>query len=109
MVAGGESGPGARPFNVAWARSIIEQCQVAGVPVFMKQVGAHAYDAEGVNKPSLCSHQKSGRPDSVVNDIGDTKTYPLLKLESSKGGEPPEWPADLRVREYPAAGEVQDA
>jgi protein gp37 len=42
VIIGGESGPGARPFDVAWARHIIAQCKTAGVPVFMKQLGSNA-------------------------------------------------------------------
>jgi len=37
IIAGGESGPGARPMHPEWARSVLEQCQAAGVPFFMKQ------------------------------------------------------------------------
>ncbi len=40
VIVGGESGPGARPMDVAWARSLVAQCQAAGVPVFVKQLGA---------------------------------------------------------------------
>ena len=40
IVVGGESGPGARPFDLAWARQTIAQCKAAGVPVFVKQLGA---------------------------------------------------------------------
>jgi protein gp37 len=40
IVAGGESGPGARPMHPDWARSIRDQCAAAGVPFFMKQWGA---------------------------------------------------------------------
>lgn len=36
-IAGGESGPGARPMQAEWARSIRDQCRAAGVPFFMKQ------------------------------------------------------------------------
>ncbi len=39
VIVGGESGPNARPFDVAWARSIVRQCRDAGVAVFVKQVG----------------------------------------------------------------------
>lgn len=39
VIAGGESGPGARPMHPDWARSIREQCQAAGVPFFFKQWG----------------------------------------------------------------------
>jgi len=39
VIIGGESGPGARPMQIAWARSLVEQCKDAGVPVFVKQLG----------------------------------------------------------------------
>jgi hypothetical protein len=37
VIIGGESGPGRRPCEVEWFRSIAEQCRAAGVPVFVKQ------------------------------------------------------------------------
>jgi len=37
VIVGGESGPGYRPMNLDWARSIRDQCTVAGVPFFFKQ------------------------------------------------------------------------
>jgi protein gp37 len=40
VVAGGESGPGARPMHPDWARSLRAQCQQAGVPYLFKQWGA---------------------------------------------------------------------
>ena len=39
VICGGESGPGARPMRVGWARSLRDQCQAAGVPFFFKQWG----------------------------------------------------------------------
>ena len=39
VIAGGESGPGARPMHPDWPRSIRDQCQRAGVPFFFKQWG----------------------------------------------------------------------
>lgn len=39
LVAGGESGPGARPAHPDWFRSVRDQCQAAGVPFFFKQWG----------------------------------------------------------------------
>lgn len=41
VVVGGESGPGARPMKHDWARSIRDQCLLANVPFFMKQMGGH--------------------------------------------------------------------
>jgi protein gp37 len=40
VIAGGESGPKARPCHPDWARSLRDQCQAAGVPYFWKQWGA---------------------------------------------------------------------
>lgn len=73
VIVGGESGPGARPFNVGWARSLVAQCRAAGVPVFVKQFGARPFDGAGT-----------------------------VALRDSHGGDLAEWPADLRVREFPA-------
>ena len=42
VVAGGESGPNARPMHPDWARSIRDQCEAAGVPFFFKQWGEWA-------------------------------------------------------------------
>lgn len=42
VIAGGESGPGARPCHPDWIRSLRDQCQVAGVPFFFKGWGAWA-------------------------------------------------------------------
>ena len=42
VICGGESGPGARPMNPDWVRSLRDQCQGAGVPFFFKQWGGWA-------------------------------------------------------------------
>lgn len=39
VIVGGESGPHARPCNIEWVRSIVKQCEAAGVAVFCKQLG----------------------------------------------------------------------
>jgi protein gp37 len=53
VIAGGESGPGARPLEKAWVVSIRDQCQQARVPFFFKQWG-------GVRK-SKAGRQLDGR------------------------------------------------
>jgi protein gp37 len=72
MIVGGESGPEARPCDLAWIRSIVAQCKAAGVPCFVKQAGS---------RPVV-----DGQP---------------LTLHDRKGGDMWEWPEDLRVREMP--------
>ena len=39
VIVGGESGPGARPMRMEWARDIRDQCITAGVAFFFKQWG----------------------------------------------------------------------
>jgi protein gp37 len=39
VIVGGESGPGARPMLEDWASQIRDQCNVASVPLFVKQMG----------------------------------------------------------------------
>ncbi len=39
VIAGGESGPGARPMRVEWVRAIRDTCVRNGVPFFFKQWG----------------------------------------------------------------------
>lgn len=84
IIVGGESGPGARPFDLAWARTAIRQCQASGVACFVKQLGARPYS--GMH--TLRGHGHPTEPN-------------WLKLKHPKGGDPAEWPEDLRVREFP--------
>lgn len=44
LIAGGESGPGARPMHPGWARYLRDQCQEIGVPFFFKQWGEWTTD-----------------------------------------------------------------
>lgn len=47
VVAGGESGPCARPMHPAWARDLRDQCAVAGTPFMFKQWGEYS-GADGI-------------------------------------------------------------
>ncbi len=80
IIVGGESGPGARPFDIAWARDTQEQCKAAGVAYFFKQAGANVYDS---------SLTASGASETV-------------KLKDRKGGDLLELEESMRVREFPA-------
>lgn len=84
VIAGGESGPGARPCNVAWIRGIVEQCREAGVACFVKQLGACII-----------------APDDALIGKGRTESEWGTALyrwfcDDPKGGDPDEWPEDLR-------------
>lgn len=47
VICGGESGHGARYMDAYWALSLKEQCEAAGVPFFMKQMGSVWADEVG--------------------------------------------------------------
>ena len=78
VIVGGESGPKAREFDIEWARSVVDQCAGAGVPVFVKQLGRRPVE----RGTPYCEGER-------------------IELVNRKGGDPDEWPEDLRVREMP--------
>lgn len=41
VISGGESGPGCRPFDVAWARQLRDECKENNIAFFLKQLGGH--------------------------------------------------------------------
>jgi len=47
VIAGGESGPNFRPFNIGWAEDLYIECQRRGVPFFFKQHGGNTKDKGG--------------------------------------------------------------
>lgn len=47
VIAGGESGRGARPMHPAWVRSLRDQCVDAGVPFMFKQRGEWTWNEPG--------------------------------------------------------------
>jgi protein gp37 len=77
IIVGGESGSHARPFEIRFAYDTIRQCREADVACFVKQLGSAPVDA---------SLHVSDDPSPLVD---------------RKGGDMSEWPADLRVREFP--------
>ena len=52
VIAGGESGPKARPSHPDWFRTVRDQCQAAGVPFFFKQWGEWLPAASGHGGPA---------------------------------------------------------
>jgi hypothetical protein len=76
IIAGGESGPKARPSHPDWFRSLRDQCQAAGVPFFFKQWGewrefAHGLPDEEVDADSDTGHaiyDAAIRPGFITRD-----------------------------------------
>lgn len=61
VVAGGESGPGARPMHPDWARGLRDQCAEAGVAFLFKQWGEFA--PTGRSKGVIPGEIHVGEPD----------------------------------------------
>ena len=67
VVAGCESGHDARPCDVAWLRSIRDQCAAARVPFWLKQaVGSHAVDAMIYGDPITAGPGSRRKPGGVI-------------------------------------------
>jgi protein gp37 len=101
VIVGGESGPGARPLDFAWARLIVDRCKAAGVACFVKQLGAKPHGDWGAGEPP--THHLldvTVQPPRETMELSRFKNG-RWKLRSKKGGSMSEWPLDLRVREFP--------
>jgi protein gp37 len=77
LVAGGESGPAARPMRPDWARSLRDQCASAGVPFFFKQWGEWA-PAEDIASELQEHYDVLGRTDGKSVRIGKKAAGRLL-------------------------------
>jgi protein gp37 len=93
VIVGGESGPGARPCRIAWIRSIVRQCEAAGVPVFVKQLGSKP---EGDPTPPPIYNPETG--------VTRHRVMQVVDIRSRKGSDPSEWPKDIDKRQMPEVG-----
>ena len=64
IIAGGESGPDARPPHPDWFRNTRDQCQDAGVPFFFKQHGDWREPKEGESYNTR--HGRAGKPPAFI-------------------------------------------
>ena len=102
LIVGGESGPGAWPCDLAWIRSAVRQCKESGTAAFVKQAGSTPVDSD-----RICGTFSPFDARSIARTAAlglDPENPPnLVLLKDRKGGDPSEWPEDLRVREFPGA------
>lgn len=85
LVCGGESAQtraNTRPFDIGWARALLQDCRATGTRFFMKQLGSN--------------------PVPWLQDDGKVELrLPAGRTSRYKWHEPEHWPADLRVQEFP--------
>jgi len=79
VIAGGESGPDARPCRLPWLMDVVRECRDRGVPVFVKQIGARPVFGDPLTGEGSVPWPISDRKGAVVGD----------------------WPLDLRFQELP--------
>lgn len=78
VICGGESGPGARVFEVHAAKELLKHCDRHDVAFFMKQVGDNPMSGRGAHR----------------------EAYPA---KAHHGADPSEWPELLRRQQFPRA------
>lgn len=101
VIVGGESGHGARPCDVAWIRSIVQQCKAAGVPCFVKQMGSRCLQEPAGGDANHPHYNPFGWRDEFR---GLSHHGGWLHTADRKGGDMAEWSEDIRVREFPVQG-----
>jgi protein gp37 len=101
-IVGGESGTAARPCELDWIRAIVRQCKAAGVAAFVKQLGANV---EARNDRVADWFGECGHLDLTPTERFQGAVGCVRGLRDRKGGDPDEWPEDLRVRQMPRVRE----
>jgi len=96
VLCGGETSPGARPVHPDWIRSLVEQCQAAGVPFFFKSWGeweksghdsTHLLNADGrfVKRSEAMLRISDTRQDDLV-DRGHLGWIRMKKVGKKRSG-----------------------
>lgn len=82
VIIGGESGHNARPCHIDWMRSLLHQCQEAGVAAFVKQLGSNCIGfSPYIDGIATCNYQ--------------------IKTSDNKGSNIAEFPEYLQIRSFP--------
>lgn len=94
VVCGGESGPAARPMHPDWARSLRDQCTVAGVPFFFKQWGEYVSRKAGngfegyieAGGSDICVCWPDGTVGPGHSDLNKGRGWPLDRVGKRAAG-----------------------
>lgn len=98
VIAGGESGPHAKPCSVEWLKEIVDLCGNSiidsdAVPCFIKQLGSYSitHNANTMDYPLP----------TLLESAGDGFAAARIITLNEKGGAWQEWPDQLQVRQFP--------
>lgn len=84
VIAGGESGPGARPCALEWLTDAGRACREAGVPFWLKQLGSF-----------IVSEARAWTEEEAREQGLPYRWAWRAGLEDRKGADPAEWTAEL--------------
>lgn len=84
VIAGGESGPKARPMHPDWARSLRDQCNAASVPFFFKQWGEWLPFEETAQAPFYRRSSDNEEFDGHVLNFIDLETNEAGKWQGKR-------------------------
>nr|RAW03982.1 phage Gp37/Gp68 family protein [Aerococcus urinae] len=97
VIAGGESGPGARPMHPDWARSLRDQCAADGVPFFFKQWGAwREYDDWPRDEDGNHATVEVGSDEAMA--LFNRRTDCLIAVDGTVYRDPESIPVDVPCR-----------
>ncbi|HYT93286.1 MAG TPA: phage Gp37/Gp68 family protein [Gemmataceae bacterium] len=87
VIAGGESGPGARPMQPDWVRSVRDQCAAVGVAFFFKQWGGvrkgkAGRELDGRTYDEMPEHQGKRVALTILPDL-DNRSLPESQTASA--------------------------
>lgn len=85
IITGGESGHGARPYNIAWAAELVQMGAACSIPIFVKQLGS--------------------KPIREIWKGLDRKEMPYY-AGKGKREDPADWPEGIRVQHFPRAADI---
>ena len=77
VIVGGESGPNARPMELAWARSVRDQCIAQNVPFFFKQWGGY--------RPKSGGRELDGQEWNEFPELSERSTSPRVLFAATGG------------------------
>ncbi len=114
VIIGGESGRNARPCDIGWIRSLVQQLRAAGgtfgigqppqpVATFVKQLGAVATDDHTPGTPPSFSKNSasSAPPPAPLESSPAPGSRPRRLPLVGKADDPAAWPDDLLVQDFP--------
>lgn len=103
VIVGGESGSAttSRDCRYEWIRDVVVASRRAGVPCFVKQLGSRYLDEPN----RLAGARLPLAPDVRVEGAYTSGVMTTVRrLRHDHGGDMAEWPAQLRVRQFPGSG-----